>query len=977
MKFKFVFYFVLFGGLFLSSFGCDPYILSGKTCDEKNPCEDVRLKCDLEQRVCVCAFNNDCDCPSGEKYCGQECVDTKTNKLHCNDCGKACGDGELCCDGGCTKSDESNCGACNKKCEKSQGCCGGSCKDFLNDKNNCGACGVVCGGDESCCNGKCINLTSNNQNCGACGNKCDDFKSTCKESKCVCSSGGFFCNRTCLPKGENCVEKIAGTGKHGFADGEALGAQLASPSDLDFGVDDHSIYIAAEGSNSIRKLTPMKKGTMCHNKAMSKDGYCLTTIIPQGKVDSPKDLHWDGNSKTLYVLDTDRHNIMAYNKNGSFKVIAGSGVRGLSDNTEGQKAQFHYPQGITFNAKDKILYTVSAHNNIVRTVRFLKKGEDCQLLDAQKKATYTKMKKDDYCVTTIAGSVNAESGFKDGVAYQAQFNEPHRLVFNTNNRNIYVSDTNNHSIRKLTFLTKGKECRYPKGSTIKTEIMKEDGYCVTTVAGNGKPGFKDGLGKEARFRSPYGLVFDTHQKILYIADTGNNRIRKMDLNGLVSTLAGSGVQAFKDGTAKESQFHYPKGLAFGAAHQTLYVADSDNHIIRTIRLYCPSDEVFCKGTCQKLNFVSDPDHCGGCGLQCPPDSTECQRGTCTCPNGRIFCQSGDTKGFKGVCLPKGVACVSTISGGSYGFRDGVAKEALFKSPVGLSLDANENALYIADSSNDRIRKLHLVNKVTTIAGSAKKSFKDGAHSHAQFYLPFGVQMDVNKKILYIADTYNNRLRKLNFDTGMVSTVYQFHRDSHPTGMALDTTGRTLYISCTKSNQLFSFDLEKGAIKDLKLQNIIKPRGLAWNKTKKTLYIATEGGNQILAFDGNKVIPIAGSGAQGSKDGKAGEAQFNNLRGLALDPNAKNLVLYIADSGNHKIRKLSYLNNGNCGNDSSYTGYCVTTIAGTKSVGDKDGEALTAQFNHPYGLAIDPKKNFLFVSEYTGHKIRKIQLPPTL
>jgi sugar lactone lactonase YvrE len=155
-------------------------------------------------------------------------------------------------------------------------------------------------------------------------------------------------------------------------------------------------------------------------------------------------------------------------------------------------------------------------------------------------------------VTTLAGSTD---GFADGVGAAAQFNFPFGVAVDAAG-NVYVADTDNHSIRKITLAGE-----------------------VSTLAGSGYPGNADGPGGFARFGYPLRVAVDAAGN-LYVADTGNNRIRKISPAGAVTTLAGSN-EGFVDGVGAAAQFSQPNGVAVDAAGN-VYVADTNNQRIRKI-----------------------------------------------------------------------------------------------------------------------------------------------------------------------------------------------------------------------------------------------------------------------------------------------------------------------------------------------------------------------------------------------------------
>ncbi|QJD94269.1 gluconolaconase [Duganella dendranthematis] len=249
---------------------------------------------------------------------------------------------------------------------------------------------------------------------------------------------------------------------------------------------------------------------------------------------------------------------------------------------------------------------------------------------------------------------------------------------------------------------------------------------VTTLAGDGLPGSSNGSGKRTRFADPFGVVLDA-QGNLYVADGGdNNSIRKIDLNGISTTLAGS-TEGYAEGPATAAAFNTPSGLAIDAAGN-LYVADTGNNAIRKIK----------------------------------PDGT-----------------------------------VSTLAGdGLAGSKDGKGAAAQFNGPVGVAVDG-AGVVYVADTYNDRIRRIAPDGTVSTLAGGKRAGMADGAGEQALFDTPTGIALGPTGE-LYIADTSNHAIRKLGKD-GNVSTIAEAKDDERdsllrsPVGIAVTKDG-FLYIA---------------------------------------------------------------------------------------------------------------------------------------------------------------------------------------
>ncbi len=157
-------------------------------------------------------------------------------------------------------------------------------------------------------------------------------------------------------------------------------------------------------------------------------------------------------------------------------------------------------------------------------------------------------------VTTLAGSTT--SGSADGLGTNASFNQPYGVAVDSSG-NIYVADVNNNEIRKIT-----------------------PGGVVTTFAGSTTSGHSDGLSNIASFYYPYGVAVDSSGNI-YVADTGNNEIRKITPGGVVTTLAGSTIAGHADGLSNAASFNFPTGVAVDSSGN-IYVADGGNNEVRKI-----------------------------------------------------------------------------------------------------------------------------------------------------------------------------------------------------------------------------------------------------------------------------------------------------------------------------------------------------------------------------------------------------------
>uniref|UniRef100_UPI004049C03A LamG-like jellyroll fold domain-containing protein n=1 Tax=Flavobacterium sp. TaxID=239 RepID=UPI004049C03A len=318
-------------------------------------------------------------------------------------------------------------------------------------------------------------------------------------------------------------------------------------------------------------------------------------------------------------------------------------------------------------------------------------------------------------VTTFAGSGTA--GYVDATEIAAQFSLSYGIATDAAG-NVYVSDSDNHKIRKIT----------PAG-------------VVTTLAGS-TAGFVDGTGAAARFFSPQGIVVDASGNV-YVADTSNQRIRKITPAGVVTTIAGSGATGTNDAMGTSAQFNQPYGLALDG-NGKLYIADRNNHRIRMLWLSTGLVQTIVGGT---------QGYGDATGTSAQFNSPQ---GLIVDASGNIFVS--DTNNHRIRKITPGYVVTTFAGGGAFGFADGTGTAAIFGGPWGITIDSAGN-LYVGDTGNNRIRKITPTADVTTLAGTGTFGYADGNGASAEFKYPYGVAINFSGDI-YVADAYNYRIRKI-------------------------------------------------------------------------------------------------------------------------------------------------------------------------------------------------------------------------
>ncbi len=527
---------------------------------------------------------------------------------------------------------------------------------------------------------------------------------------------------------------------------------------------------------------------------------------------------------------------------------------------------------------------------------------------------------------------------------------------------------------------------------------------MTLAAGNGTPGFSGdgGPATSAQLSNPLAVAVDS-VGTLYIADTGNYRIRKVT-NGVITTVAGNGTQEFNvnNGPATGLSLDCPGGLAVDGSGN-LYFADActgsvrrlTNGVLTTVAGNGSSGSSGNNGSATSAQLIGP----SGLAVDSAGDLYISDTGNhriLEVSNGVMTIVAGPgpgTLGFTGdngpatdaqLCGPGGVAVdsagnlyiadtcdervrkvsngiITTVAGnGTLGFSgdNGPATDAALFQPNGVAVDSAGN-LFIADTY--RIRKVSN-GVITTVAGTGTQGFSgdNGQATRAQLDRPESAAVDAAGNV-YIADTFNYRVRAVS--NGVITTIAGngtsgFSGDggpaasselSYPTSVAVDSMGN-LYVGDSANYRIRR--ISNGVITTFAQLNDTSVLAV---DSSGNLYVA--GYNVVSEISNGIITVVAGDGIAGfsGDGGPATSAQLNTPLGLAVD-SAGNL--YISDFENVRIRKVT---NG-----------VITTVAGngTNGYSGDGGPATKAQLNGPLGLAVDPSGS-LFVVDSGNEVVRKV------
>jgi uncharacterized protein (TIGR03437 family) len=561
-------------------------------------------------------------------------------------------------------------------------------------------------------------------------------------------------------------------------------------------------------------------------------------------------------------------------------------------------------------------------------------------------------------VTTVAGNGKEEFNGDGGPAVRAGLAEPGGLAVDASG-NMFIADARNSRIRKL-----------------------DRAGIITTFAGNGTEGFSgDGgpavnasLGEELP-----GLAIDSAGN-LFIADSDNQRIRKVTPDGIITTFAGNSSSGFSGDGGPAVNAALSGGLGGLAidALGNLFIADCSNHRIRRVDRTGIITTVAGNGT---AGFTGDGGPAVNAALNMPD-------GVAVDAAGNLIITDHSNHRVRKV---DGAGIISTIAGDGemsftgnsavFGGDGGPAVDAVLSDVNGLAVDRSGNVFI--GSQYPRIRKIDSSGFITTIAGNGTQGFAgDGGRSVDALLGWFHDLATDTFGNLFVADAENRRVRKID-SSGVITTVAGssaggFIRDGglavnaaigQPSGVATDAAGNLFILSPQTDSAILKVD-SAGILTTVSRASIqsglgcvsVTPRGLAVDSAG-TLFYAEPEYHRVRRVDTRGAITtLAGSdqdqfvGGFSGDGGRATAAKLNCPNDVAMDAAGN---LYIADTGNDRIRKVDRAG-------------IITTVVGNgvRGFGGDGGPPTGASLNRPTDVAVDVAGN-LFIGDTNNRRVRRV------
>ncbi len=619
------------------------------------------------------------------------------------------------------------------------------------------------------------------------------------------------------------------------------------------------------------------------------DGALHAVISPEGEF--------------LYFVDTFNRTVRRLGLvSGEVVTLAGRpGVEGADDGV-GDEATFEGPRGVAIDPEGEVLYIADGFNCTLRTLEVATRE-----------------------VRTLIGEPR-ECGDVDGELSEARVALVIGMQMDPQGRYLYFADRGNNRIRRV---------------DLDDEVV-ENVAGDTSVSAPERDGFQDGPGDEARFSGPGGIDVDDEAEFLYVNDTFNNVVRRVDLgasNFEVDTIAGTPGQAGdQDGVGDQARFAVSQGLAFASGslfvagfHNTIREIDAETFEVETVAGKSGADGASDGHALEARFGIAFGIHADAAGERIYyMDRTN--------NNVREYVPELDT--------------VETIMGAPQpsGWRDGEGDKARFRDPEGVAVAKGGRYVYVADPGNHVVRRFDAERGVVeTLAGSpGVAGYADGAGELARLSAPSAVAASADGERIYVADVGNHAVRELDPQSRELTT----------------TSGGPDRIVAFEDGEPAEDAVIEGAIEDAEYGLL---GGIAAATERDHIYVSDRSLHRVRVIDlaAGEVRDVAGGKPQPEDseydpDGVGDEAIFVAPGGLALAHDDEQL--YVADTAHHLIRRVELATQ------------TVDTLAGEYGVpGAFDGVGEEAAFRSPHAVAVGAEGEHLYVTDRVNHAIRRLHI----
>ena len=584
----------------------------------------------------------------------------------------------------------------------------------------------------------------------------------------------------------------------GAQDGPGRNATFAGPSGVSVSATGEYALVADSGNGRIRKiiLTVGMVSTLAgfnpeHDVGVSS---VVDGVGANATFNFPSDVRISPDGTFALVADKGNNKIRKLDLSvnptlvSTFAGPLGDVTIAGDADLRGENATFNGPTSITFSPDGTYVLVTDTFNNKIRMIVISTRA-----------------------VSTIAGpaqgSYNSWPYYDtDGTGTDARFFFPQCVVFSATGNFAIVADTTNNKLRRLVLST----------------------AAVTTIAGASPGsltpyGTADGTGTNAKVYEPSDVCYSSDGTFALIADTTNNKIRKLVLStGVMTTFIGPAgsdtTSGDDDGVLTAGRLNRPNGIAISFDDSFALVADTNNHKIRKIVLSTGELQTFAGPREGSVYFYPD----FGADGQLADATFYNPSGVSISADGS-FSLVADTSNNKIRMIDMLTGTVTTLAGPgpgtmTSGSADGAGHDALFRTPRGVTISPDSMFALVADTSNNKIRKINLATaSVTTFAGSTSAGSKDAVGTDARFSGPRSVKISTSGVFVVVADTNNNKIRRVELSTASVTTLAGPPAGSsssgdedgqgtsvlfyQPRGISLSSDGTMALIADTRNNYI--------------------------------------------------------------------------------------------------------------------------------------------------------------------------------